>query len=55
VEAVLNLPLLAAVPNEGSYRLHLENANGNKPSPQDDDPGSSFAEDSMDQNVRPTA
>jgi uncharacterized protein involved in exopolysaccharide biosynthesis len=55
VEAVLNLPLLAAVPNEGSYRLHLENVNGNKPSPQDDDPGSSFAEDSMDQNVRPTA
>jgi uncharacterized protein involved in exopolysaccharide biosynthesis len=55
VESVLNLPLLAAVPNEGSYRLRRENGNGHKPSSQDDEEGNSFAEDEMDQNVRPSA
>jgi uncharacterized protein involved in exopolysaccharide biosynthesis len=63
VEAVLNLPLLAAVPEAGGYRLHLEsrngngNGNGNGGSQNPSGPGDNgaYAEDGVDQNVRPSA
>jgi uncharacterized protein involved in exopolysaccharide biosynthesis len=55
VEAVLNLPLLAAVPNERGYRLRTEGRNDDRSSADGTDSDGTFATDEMDQNVRPSA